>query len=85
MREIRDHGLMVDGHDTPRAEVVEGARQHLVDAGIHHLHADDVLARPGVVVAAWWGGDEVGFCGPDYPGATPVTVVNVTVPEAGAL
>lgn len=81
MRHIPGHGFVIDGHDTPRADVVARARQHLVDAGIHHLQADDIVSRPGMVVAAWWAGDQIGFCGPDYPGAVPVTVVNAPMPE----
>jgi len=84
MREILGHGLILDGHDTARADVLAQARQHLVDAGVHHLEADDILSRPGIVVAAWWGGDDVGFCGRDYPGASPVTVVNASTSAAAS-
>ena len=78
MIHIPGHGLLFDGHDTPRAEVVAAARTHMIGAGMHHLEVDDLLAQPGAVVAAWWAGDEVGFCGSEHPDAKPVTVVRHT-------
>lgn len=77
--------LVFTGQDTPRTDVLAGARAHLVAAGMHPLDADDALVdRQGLVVRAWWGGDEVGFVGEDYPDAQPVVVVNVVPPTREA-
>lgn len=79
MRELPGHGLMFDGHDTPRAEVIDAARAHLLAQGMHPLDVDDMLAdRPGLTVRAWWGGDDVGFVGETHEAAQPVTVVQVS-------
>lgn len=79
MREI-SNGLMFDGHDTPRAELLDLARAHLIAQGVHPLDADDQLAdRQGLVARAWWGGDELGFVGEQHPDASPVTVVHCGV------
>lgn len=79
MREIPDHGLMFDGHDTPRADLLAAARAHLLGRGMHPLDTDDTLANgPGLTARAWWGGDEVGFVQSHHEGAQPVTVVHVT-------
>jgi hypothetical protein len=76
MRELPE-GLVFDGHDSARPDVLAQARTHLVGAGMHPLDADDVLAdRKGLVVRAWWGGDDVGFVGEEHPQAQPVTVVH---------
>jgi hypothetical protein len=73
-----DHALVFDGQDASRADVLAKARAHLIATGMHPLDADDaVVDRQGLVVRAWWGGDELGFVGQDHPDAQPVTVVNV--------
>lgn len=75
------NGLMFDGHDTGRAELLAQARAYLIGQGVHPLDADDQLAdRQGLIARAWWGGDEVGFVSPEHPDAQPVTVVHCSVP-----
>lgn len=70
--------MLLDGQDRSRVEVLILARAHLVSAGWHELDADDALSpRPGLVVRAWWGGDERGFVQQHHDDATAVTVVNV--------
>lgn len=75
MREIDSHGLMVDGHDTSRADVLAQARQFLLDAGGHHLEVDERLATARVS-RTWWT-KKAGFVQEGHPGAAPVTVVSV--------
>lgn len=66
------------GQDGERAELVGQVREMLLAAGHHPLEVDDVLAdRQGLVVAAWWGGDALGFVGSEHPDAQPVTAVNL--------
>jgi len=73
-----DGVLAYSGHQTGRDEILSLAREDLLRRGRHHLEVDDVLSpRRGLVVAAWWAGAEVGFCGPDHPTASAVTVVNL--------
>lgn len=81
MRELPDHGLMFDGHDTRRADLVEQARTHLEAHGVHHLDIDEALERPGLVARAWWGGDDIGFVQEGHPNAKPVTVVKAVPPK----
>lgn len=77
MREIPDHGLMLDGHDTARGDVLVQARAALLNHGLDAWDADEMLAeRPNLLVRTWWGG-EAGFVQADHPDAVPVTVVNV--------
>jgi hypothetical protein len=76
---VRHAGFVFAGQDTPRAEVLAAVREELITAGRNHLEVDELLVdRKGLVVAAWWGGDELGFVGEDHPNAQPVTVVNVS-------
>jgi hypothetical protein len=78
MRHLPDHGLMLAGHDTQRAEVLTLGRAALLELGVSAWDADEQLAdRPGLLARCWWGGDDVGFVQEGHPGATPVTVVNV--------
>lgn len=78
MRHLPDHGLIIDGHDTPRVEVLAQARAMLRELGVTAWDADEELTpRPGLLSQAWWGGDDAGFVPEDHPGARPVTVVNV--------
>jgi hypothetical protein len=78
MRELADHGLIVDGHDLSRAGVLAQARDYLVAKGTDPFDAENKLVdRPGLVVRAWWGDDEFGFVQEHHKGAKPVTVVNV--------
>lgn len=76
---VRHHnGLSYLGQDKSRAEVLAAAREHLIAAGLLPLDVDDILIdRTGLVVAAWWGGNELGFVGADHALAQPVTVVNL--------
>lgn len=74
----RDGVHVYTGQDTPRADVIDAARTHLLAAGVHPLDVDDALVdRQGLVVRAWWGGTDVGFCGEQHPDAVAVTVVNL--------
>jgi hypothetical protein len=82
MRAIPGHGLVFDGHDTPRTELLAAARKYLLEQGAHELDADDQLAdRPGLVVRAWWGRDETGFVQEHHDGAQAVTVVHCGIPS----
>lgn len=79
---IPGQGMMLAGHDTSRADILAAARAHLLAGGMDDWDADDTLTpRQGLVVRAWWAGDEVGFCGQDHPDAQAVTVVNVAPTE----
>jgi hypothetical protein len=73
-----DHtGLVWEGQDASRAEILAAAREYLTGRGNHHLDVGDALAdRPGLVVAAWWVAN-AGFTGIGHLGAVPVTVVNL--------
>lgn len=74
----RDGVHVYTGQDTPRADVIDATRAHLLAAGAHPIDVDDALAdRPGLVVRAWWAGADVGFCGAWHPDAVAVTVVNL--------
>jgi hypothetical protein len=78
MQPVVDVGLMLDGHDTSRADALTQARAYLVDAGVDPFVADAaVVDSPGLVVQAWWS-DEQGFVQDSYGGALPVTVVHVS-------
>lgn len=72
---IPGHGIVLDGHDVTRDQAVTAASEHL--AGVDDLVLADLLARPGLIVRAWWAGEDVGFVQPEHPDARPVTVVNV--------
>lgn len=66
------------GQDRARASVLDEVRVALAARGMHQLDVDELLVdAPNRVVRAWWGGDQVGFVQETYPGAVPVTVVNV--------
>lgn len=70
--------FIFQGQDTSRATVLAEARAALVARGLHPLDVDELLVdAPGRVVRAWWGGDQVGFVQENYPGAVPVTVINM--------
>ncbi len=74
MRAI-EAGLLVDGHDATRADVLARTRTYLL-VSHHHLDVDEALATARVS-RAWWGGEKVGFVQEGHPDAQPVTVVNI--------
>ncbi len=80
MRILEHHGLIVDGHDVRRADVLAQAADFLIGLGVSvHDVEDRLIDRPGLIARAWWGGDERGFVQEHHDGAEPVTVVNVDV------
>jgi len=94
MRYIEGHGLVFDGQDTPRADLLAQSRAFLLAAGMHPLDADDALVdRRGLIVRAWIADSDEMVEGPDgvlvvaphfvqehHDGAQPVTVVCVHQP-----
>lgn len=82
MMKTFDVCVSFDGHGLSRAQALGQARAALTARGTSTWEADDLfIDRPGLVVRAWWGGDDVGFVQEHHDGATPVTVVNVAPPE----
>lgn len=87
VREMADHGLMFAGHDVSRSDALAAARTHLLAGGMSAFDAETATVdRPGAVVQAWWGGDDLGFVGaPNRDNAhhdpQPVTVVHVELPQ----
>lgn len=87
IRELPDHGLMLDGHDISRADALAAARTYLEVAGVSSFDAEAAtIDHRGAVRQAWWGGDELGFvCAPnalnEHHNPQPVTVVHVEVPQ----
>lgn len=64
--------------DRTRRSVLDEAKAALEARGMHPLDVEELLVdAPGRVARAWWGGDDVGFVQENYPGAVPVTVVNM--------
>lgn len=77
--------LVFDSDGATRAGVLAQARAHLIGRGMDPFDADDALAAgQGLVVRAWWGGDDVGFVQEGHPNAAPVIVVNIPEDEAAA-
>lgn len=73
---IAAQGVVVSGHG-PRGEArTEAAQCLIVDHGWTPVDADDATDDASVS-RAWWAGDEVGFVSAEYPGAVPVTVLNI--------
>lgn len=80
MRILKDHGLVIDGHDIRRADVLAQASEFLAEHGMNiHDIEERLIDRPGLIARAWWD-DELGFVQEHHDGQ-PVTVVNVDVPE----
>jgi hypothetical protein len=77
VRRVEGGALLIEGH-VPRSGAITAARAYLLAEGMDEWDVDERLVdRPGLVGRAYWGGDEVGFVGEEYPGAEPVTVVTV--------
>lgn len=77
---VQGHGLMIDGQETARSDVLAAAREWLIDHGHHPLDVDGYLVdRSNLVQRAWWAGPAVGFCSEQHPDAAPVTVINLPV------
>jgi len=73
--------LLFDADGTSRADILARARAHLIAKGVDPFDADDMLAdRQGLVVRAWWGGEDVGFVQEHHDGR-PVIVVNIPIRE----
>jgi len=76
-------GLVYDGQDNPRADLLAAALAYLLEHGMHRVDAEDMCVdRRGLIVRAWWGGEERGLVQEHHDGAQPVTVVHVHLPEA---
>lgn len=70
--------LILDGHAYTRSQALADARTYLTTRGRAAFDVDEALVdRQGLVVQAWWGGDLAGFVNRSFPGAAPVTVVNL--------
>lgn len=81
MQLVPDMGVMLDGHDTPKAQARTTAAEYLVAAHNWSVVDADDACEDAAVSRAWWCGDDVGFGGQDHPDAQPVTVVNVAVQQ----
>lgn len=67
--------LLFDADGATRADVLAQSRAHLIGKGVDPFDADDMLAdRQGLVVRAWWGGDEVGFVQEHHDGRAVIAV-----------
>jgi len=73
---IAGQGLLLSGHDLPPVAAIAEAEAWLQARGVGEW--DVFEARPDMrPLRAHWGGPDVGFTGPDHPGARPVTVVHL--------
>lgn len=80
MRILEGHGLVLDGHDIRRADVLAQATEFLTGLGMSIHDAEErLIDRPGLIARAWWGGDERGFVQENHDDSQPITVVNVDV------
>lgn len=71
-------GLAFAGHIAVRQDALDAARAWLISQQVDPWDIDIMLMdRPGLLARAWWAGPDVGFCSEQYPGAQPVTVVNL--------
>lgn len=68
--------VLYAGHDLNPDEAVDEMAAYLTAQGkdAWAVHAARQNANPA---QAWWGGDDIGFCGVDHPEAVAVTVVHV--------
>ncbi len=81
---IKGHGVVLDGHDVSRATARSDAAAFLVASAGWTEDDADAATDQASVVRAWWGGDDVGFAGSEYPAARAVTVVNLSLLGASA-
>lgn len=73
---LDQHGVMVLGHDHDPDVLMLNLKSWLViHRSMTRLAAHNMVALPGAVQEAWWGGDKYGFVGEGHPAAKPVTIM----------
>lgn len=76
---VHRHGLVLDKSTVASPSAARAAATNwLIKQGVDPWDAEAEVEQT-LVARSWWGGDDVGFVGPDYPNAAAVVVVHLAV------